>query len=159
MSRTIHIASLVAIAVAVLGSPTSALASPEQRMLDAIDRARQARGLGPLQDSGTLNRSAEGYARYMLKADFFGHRARISVPGNWSHVGENLAMTLGGGPKVGTVLSGWLRSPAHRRILLSPVYSQAGVGCAKGRFRGSRATAWTLHVGKPSSGRRNRRRA
>ncbi len=128
-------------------------------MLDAIDRARQARGLAALHDSGTLNRSAERYSSYMIRADFFGHHARISVPGNWSHVGENLAINLGGGPKVGSVLSGWLRSPAHRRILLSPLYRAAGVGCVKGRYRGHRATAWTLHVGKPAGGKRRRHRA
>jgi uncharacterized protein YkwD len=159
MSRKTYIVVLGAMAAAALAAPSSAAASPEQQMLDAIDRARQARGLAPLHDSGTLSRSAEGYSRYMLEADFFGHRARISVPGKWSHVGENLAMTLGGGPKVGSVLSGWLRSPAHRRVLLSPVYREAGVGCAKGRFRGSRATAWTLHVGKPAGGKRRRHRA
>lgn len=128
-------------------------------MLDAIDRARQSRGLAPLRDSGALNRSAENYSRYMIQADFFGHRARISVPGDWSRVGENLALTLGGGAKPGAVLRGWLRSPNHRHILLSRGYRAAGVGCAKGRFRGRRATAWTLHVGEPAAGKRRRHRA
>ena len=159
MSRKTYVAVVLAVAVAAVLAPSAAHASPEQRMLDAIDRARQAHGLAPLRDSGALNRSAEGYARYMLEKDFFGHQARVSVPGNWSHVGENLAMTLGGGPKVGSVLRGWLRSPMHRRILLSPVYRAAGVGCAKGRFRRSRATAWTLHVGKPAGGKRRRHRS
>ncbi len=159
MSRKTYIAAAIAFAGLALWTPSSAVASPEQRMLDAIDRARQSRGLAPLRDSGTLSRSAEHYSRYMLEADFFGHRARISVPGNWSHVGENLAMTLGGGAKPGAVLRGWLRSPHHRHILLSPVYRAAGVGCAKGRFRGHRATAWTLHVGKPAGGKRRRHRA
>ena len=158
MSRKIFIAVVVGLAIAALGAPSTAVASPEQRMLDAIDRTRQAHGLAPLRDSGTLSRSAESYSSHMLRSGFFGHRARISVPGNWSHVGENLAMTLGGGPSVGTVLRGWLRSPAHRRVLLGPVYRAAGVGCVQGRFRGRRATAWTLHVGKPGrgSGRRHR---
>ena len=159
MARTIHIALAGAFAALLLVAPSTAAAGAEQAMLDAIDRMRQSQGLAPLRDSGTLSHSAESYSRYMLEADFFGHRARISVPGNWSHVGENLAMTLSARAKVGPVLRGWLRSPAHRRVLLSPVYRAAGVGCAKGRFRGRRATAWTLHVGKPARGPRRRHRA
>ena len=159
MSRKMHVIAVAALIAGALAGPSTAEASPEQRMLDAIDRTRQAHGLAALRDSGTLSRSAESYASYMLRSGFFGHRARISVPGNWSHVGENLAMTLGGGPSVGTVLRGWLRSPAHRRVLLGPVYRAAGVGCVQGRFRGRRATAWTLHVGKPGGGRGRRHRS
>ena len=127
-------------------------------MLDAIDGVRQSHGLPALRDSGSLSRSAEHWSQGMLSRGSFGHGARISAPGNWASLGENLSLSFGWRTNVGSVLRGWMRSPAHRSVLLNPKYRYAGVGAARGRFRGKKATAWTLHLGKPSRGRRVRQR-
>ena len=41
----------------------------------------------------------------------------------------------------------WLRSPAHRSLLLSGRFRALGAGQAVGSYRGRRATTWVLHLG------------
>ena len=158
MSRkTIFSSLLAASALVAFALPTAACASSESRLLDAIDGVRRANGLPALRDSGQLNRSAERWSQSMISNGSFGHGARISVPGNWTNLGENLSLTFGQSTP-GSVLRGWMNSPAHRAVILNPSYRYAGVGSASGRFRGRRATAWTLHVGRRAKGRRKMRR-
>jgi uncharacterized protein YkwD len=41
-----------------------------------------------------------------------------------------------------------MRSPSHRRILLSRRFTWIGVGYARGRMGRSRASTWVAHFGK-----------
>ena len=157
MSRKTKRTFLVGLAAFLLACPASAGASAESRLLGAIDDVRLSHGLPALRDSGELNRSAERFAQGIISSGRFGHGAHISVPGNWSHLGENLSLTFGS-RGAATVVRGWMNSPAHRAVILNPSFRYAGVGSASGRFRGRKATAWTLHVGKPAKGRRKMRR-
>jgi hypothetical protein len=48
-----------------------------------------------------------------------------------THVGEIIASGIGGGPDVrrpDIILDGWMRSPGHRRAILTPQFRDFGVG-------------------------------
>ena len=119
----------------------------EPAMVAAVNRARAARRLGPLSASGALNRSAHRYASWMLREDYFGHLSRIRAGGGFRLTGEALALHFGRRPRVRRTVRAWLRSPAHRSLLLSRRYSALGAGQAVGVYRGRRATTWVLHFG------------
>jgi uncharacterized protein YkwD len=145
-----RVASAIAVALLLLALlPAAAEASPGSRMLAGINQARRAHGLAPLRPSGNLTRSARAYSRYMLARNYFGHLSRIHASwSRWSWVGENLAMYPGWGVRVGSIIRGWLHSPPHRAVMLSPRFRAGGIGYAHGRMGGQRATTVTLHVGR-----------
>jgi uncharacterized protein YkwD len=142
----------LAIAVAALMLafiPSIATASPEGRMLAGINHARASHGLAALRRSGNLSASARRYSNYMLARDYFGHMSRIRASwSRWSWVGENLAMYPGWGTRVGSIVRGWLHSPAHRHVMLNPRFRAAGIGYVHGRMGRRRTTTVTLHVGR-----------
>jgi uncharacterized protein YkwD len=121
--------------------------APVVTMTGALNRARARRGLPPLRASASLRRSATRYAVWMLKADYFGHQARIRASRRYHRLGEALAMHSGRRALIGSTVRQWLASPAHRRLVLSHRFRYLGVGHSRGRFRGPSATAWVLHFG------------
>jgi uncharacterized protein YkwD len=65
---------------------------------------------------------------------------------NWTWVGENIAA---GYPTPEAVVSGWMSSPEHRDNILSPDYTEIGVGVANGS--GQFGTCWAEEFGaRPS---------
>jgi uncharacterized protein YkwD len=145
--RLIFVIATAALVLALL--PAASFASPASRMLAGINQARVAHGVAPLRYSRNLAASADHYSRYMLARDYFGHLSRIQASWTrWSWVGENLAMYPGWGVRVGSIVRGWLHSPPHRAVMLSPRFRAGGVGYAHGRMGGRRATTVTLHVGR-----------
>lgn len=142
----------LAIAVAALSLallPAAAFGSPASRLLAGVNQARVAHGVAPLRYSPSLERSADSYSHYMLARNYFGHLSRIRVAwSRWSWVGENLAMYRGWGIHVGSIVRGWLHSPPHRAVMLNPRFRAGGVGYARGRMGGRRATTVTLHVAR-----------
>src|SRR3954469_16878981 len=86
----------------------------------------------------------------MLARNYFGHLSRIHASwSRWSWLGENLAMYPGWGTRVGSVVRSWLRSPAHRSIMLSSRFRFAGVGYAHGRMGSRGPTTVPTPVGPP----------
>lgn len=140
-------AATAAAVCCVLCVPAGAQASSHERQLvDAVNHVRHAHGLGALQRSPALTRSAGRYARWMLRADFFGHRSRIATTAGFRRLGENLAIETGLRPHARAIVRAWMRSPAHRALMLGH-YGWAGAGMARGRMRGRRATTWVVHFG------------
>ena len=138
---------VAALALALL--PTAAFGSPASRLLAGVNQARVSHGVAPLRYSRSLERSAHSYSRYMLARNYFGHLSRIRAAwSRWSWVGENLAMYPGWGTHVGSIVRSWLNSPPHRHVMLDPRFRAGGVGYARGRMGGHRATTVTLHVGR-----------
>ena len=119
----------------------------EPAMVAAVNRARVARGLRPLRGSRSLNRSAHRYAAWMLRRDYFGHLSRIRASSRFRRLGETLALHFGRRARVRRTVRRWLRSPAHRSLLLSGRFRALGAGRAVGSYRGRRATTWVLHLG------------
>jgi uncharacterized protein YkwD len=116
-------------------------------MVEAVNRARAARGLGPLHPSAALNRSAHRYASWMLREDWFGHLSRIRAGGDFQRIGEALALRYGRRARVRRTVRAWLRSPAHRSLLLSRGFHALGAGHAIGFYGSRRASTWVLHFG------------
>jgi uncharacterized protein YkwD len=117
-------------------------------MIKKINNVLRVYGLRRLRFSRSLGRSSFRYADWMMRRDYFGHRSRISASRRFRSLGEVIAIHWGRRLQVGSTLRRWLRSSGHRRILLSPRFTWAGAGHRRGRFRGSRATTWVVHVGR-----------
>ncbi len=113
-----------------------------------VNNARATNGLPRLRSSSTLARAASRHARDMVRRDYFEHtspggstpatRAR-SAGYRGRSIGETLAFAVPAATPARTV-RGWLRSAAHRRILLSPAMRDMGVGIARGAPLAGRST-------------------
>ena len=136
-------------ALAVPASAQAANRDLQQRMLGAVNEVRAKHGLGPFRGAGSLNRSASRYARWMLRADYFGHLARIRASSRFSLLGENLAWHSGRRPRVARTVRLWMNSSLHRALILHPSFRWLGAGVARGRLYGRRATSGVLHFGGP----------
>jgi hypothetical protein len=85
----------------------------------------------------------------MMATDVFGHRARVSADRRkFRRLGEAVAMHSGGARRIGFTIRAWLRSPAHRRIVLTRSHRWLGAGLARGGFGGRRKAIWVLQVGE-----------
>jgi len=117
-------------------------------MVQEINRARANRGLWPLRLSGSLQRSARGFARWQMRHDRFGHASSIRASRRFSMRGEALAFHGGHRVRTRYTVRAWLRSPPHRRLVLTRSMNLAGAGHSKGRFGGWRSVIWALHVAR-----------
>jgi len=112
----------------------------ELRCLINVERAD--RGLRGLRPNGALFRAAGRHARDMVRRHYFSHYSRsgggptsriagagyLRATRRWV-VGENIAWLDARHP--GWVVSSWMRSPPHRRILLSARFRELGIGVVK----------------------------
>ena len=123
-----------------------------QRMVAAVNEVRAQHGLPALGASASLHRSARRYARWMLRADYFGHLDRIRASSSYSMLGENLSWHSGGRPRIARTVRSWMNSAPHRALILHPGFRWLGAGLARGKLGGRRVTAWVLHLGGPLPG-------
>jgi uncharacterized protein YkwD len=110
-----------------------------------MNAERTARGLGRLQSEPLLGRVAAGYARQMVRGQFFDHTspagstmlARIKATSylrdvtSWS-VGENLAWGTGTLATPRAMVRAWMQSAEHRANLLDRHFADVGIGVAAG---------------------------
>ena len=138
----------IATACAVLlAVPGAAAATDAARMLEEVNQLRAWHGLPALVASDRLSRSAERYAAWEMRTDYFGHADHIRAGAGWSSLGEAIAIHRGHRPKVSATLRSWARSPTHAALLLSPAFREAGAGMSRGRFGRGRATIWVIQLG------------
>jgi uncharacterized protein YkwD len=123
-------------------------ATPEQRMVAAVNGARHDEGLGNLRASRDLERSAGAFARYLVRHQQVQHRPRVSVTRNYPHCGEALALHYSLAAQVGGTLRSWLASPVHRGLVLTHTMNLVGIGHASGRLNGQPRTIWVLQVAR-----------
>ena len=149
MTRARTLAVLVAAAclTSLFAAPAQA-ASPARQMVKSINKVRAAHGIRPLKISRSLSRSSTRYSRRMMRAGYFGHMNRIQASSRFRSLGEVLEYRRGHRPGVRATLNDWLRSPAHRWVILNPGFRYIGAGFTRGRFRGRRATLWAAHLGR-----------
>jgi uncharacterized protein YkwD len=97
---------------------------------------RAENGLLPLAESPLLNADAQQYADFIASRSILSHTAdgrtldaRAEAAGytGWKALGENLA---GGYDTPEQAVTAWLASPGHHDIIMSPSYTETGVGCA-----------------------------
>ena len=129
-------------------------------MLTVINQKRAAEGLPPFRMSITLQGSAQKYAEVMSKENVFGHigpngetfRERIEASSYYypflstqCHngdcertfvLGENLAR---GQKTVKDAVNAWMESPAHKKAILHPNFTDLGIGISAGY--------WVQHFG------------
>jgi uncharacterized protein YkwD len=138
-TRKLLVGILAVTVLAVL--PSTASAGLREEMLGAINVQRMAHGVPPLRHSPFLHSSSYGYARYLMRIDRFGHAGSSSF-------GELLEIHGGRAAYVKRTVRLWMRSPGHRRLLLSHTYRRAGVGMTSGRFQGARRSIWVARLGR-----------
>jgi uncharacterized protein YkwD len=105
------------------------LRTPETEVITLVNNERAKRGLNTLRVNQTLTANAEKWS--MVQAKTRMHHSRM--PG----VGENVAK---GYKTPDQVMDAWMRSRGHRKNILSPNYSEIGVGYALANNSGP---AWT----------------
>lgn len=139
---------VLAFALVVVAVPSSAMAaSSPGAFVTKVNQARAAHGMRALRASSSLRRSSTRYSSWMLRRDYFGHLAAIRASHTFSRRGEVLARTGRRAPDVAQIVRQWLRSPAHRAVLLNRRYRFIGIGIGIGRLGSRRATLVTGHFG------------
>jgi uncharacterized protein YkwD len=117
-----------------------------------VNRFRRSRGLHPLQLEQGLMRSAIWKAQHMAHFFYFGHAdpappvnrgvpQRLAACGFTSGGSENIAY---GYETARDVVRAWLRSPGHRRNIVSTTWRYLGVGVAVSHRGG---TFWAQDFG------------
>jgi uncharacterized protein YkwD len=154
VKRLILCVLLAAFAAVVVApaAPAQALTltKPEKKVLALVNHVRVAHGLHKLKMVATLERASRAHSREMVKLGYFGHSsasgeafgARLIRFGyttagctRWT-VGEDIACgySSGGSPKA--IFKAWMKSRAHRAVILTKRFRNIGVGRATGTFKG-----------------------
>ena len=122
----------------VAASPVPAASGVEARVVQLTNSERGNRGLARLRTNSRLMRAAQLQAEQMARAGHMAHvltnavypRAedRLAAAGyNWQSYGENLAL---GQPSPAAAVRDWMHSRGHRRNIVSPGFTELGVGYA-----------------------------
>jgi uncharacterized protein YkwD len=139
---------LVVVLLAFCGGPAAAAAAPADRMVDAINTARERDGLQPLRTTRGLQRSAGAFARWLLRHETLSHRPNVSTTRRYPHSGEALSMHFSLQARVSATLHAWLASASHRALVLTQSMDRVGIGHARGRYHGRARTVWVVQVAR-----------
>jgi uncharacterized protein YkwD len=111
----------------------------ERAAIRAVREARRKRGLSALRVSDALTRVARGHSEEMALRGFFDHVTpegltvgdRVEAAGlRFKRVGENLHTNRNVEDPIAKAVESWLKSPAHRGLMLSDEYLETGIGVA-----------------------------
>lgn len=128
------------------------LASVEQQVVELVNRNRVSAGLAPLSTNWELARVARYKSQDMINKGYFGHTSpTYGTPFQmmekfglrFSAAGENIAY---GQRTASEVMTSWMNSSGHRANIMSPIYTQIGVGAAKAA---NGTLYWTQEFIKP----------
>jgi uncharacterized protein YkwD len=101
----------------------------EAGIVRAMNHVRASYGLPSLRANARLARAADAHSASMLRRNVMSHGAFTSRVRRYvraRRVGENLAWMSR--CQAGGVVQMWLRSPSHRRVMLSRSFRRVGVG-------------------------------
>lgn len=105
-----------------------------QQVVALVNQVRSRAGLAPLTVNRQLTQAAMGHAQDMAQNDFLSHtgsngstmQSRVEAAGySWAALGENVAA---GQPDAQSVMRSWMGSEGHRSNILSPDFTEIGVG-------------------------------
>src|SRR5215813_2915328 len=123
------------------------------RVLELTNTEREQAGLIPLALSPELTGAARDYSQVLASSGCFAHtcgplpnfRDRLEQAGyiGWTAIGENIAA---GYTTPEAVVAGWMSSEGHRDNILSPRFSEIGVGLVTGA--GRYGIYWTQEFGR-----------
>jgi uncharacterized protein YkwD len=137
-----HVFVVFLVAFAILaptaGAQTQGLTSSEASLLNTMNAVRKSNGLPALRVDFHLVRAARGHSADMMRRQYFAHGSvagRVSAAGARGPLfGEDLAWATE--INATWVVTHWLASPGHRRVLLRPGFRRVGIGYAFGSFIG-----------------------
>ena len=127
---------LVIFLAAILNARFAFAESPESaaNLLARVNQTRAEAGFSPLQLNAKLSRAAAAQARHLAESarlshlgpndETLGERLQ-SAEYDYAETAENLAS---GSADPVRIVSLWRASLGHRRIMLNPAYSEAGIG-------------------------------
>ena len=138
-------------------NPPVATPSLQKNLLELTNKERAVAGVGALTANTLLDQSAKAKCADMVTNNYWSH---VDLTGQepWHFIdatgynkeaaGENLAY---GFTSDSAVVQGWMNSPAHRKTLLDPIYTDVGFGvCESPDFVGSgKQTIVVQHFGRP----------
>lgn len=117
-----------------------------RRVIELVNAKRAAHGIEPLAENQKLDMLATTKSRDMRDNGYFDHKSptlghaqdMMTAAGiRWLAAGENIAA---GQRTPEEVMNGWMNSPGHRRNILSPKFTEIGVGYVEG---GPNGRYWT----------------
>lgn len=114
--------------------------SIESEVVRLVNIERAKTGLPALKENWQLSRIARYKSQDMINKNYFSHYSPTygspfdmieSFGIKFSAAGENIAM---GQRTPQEVMNAWMNSPGHRSNILSPSYTEIGVGLAKDKL-------------------------
>lgn len=124
----------------------------ENEVVRLVNVERSKRGLQTLKNNWQVSRVARYKSQDMINKNYFSHTSPTygspfkmmeSFGVKFSAAGENIAM---GQRNPTEVMNAWMNSPGHRNNILSPSFTEIGVGLAKDK---SGRLYWTQMFIKP----------
>jgi uncharacterized protein YkwD len=161
--RLTGVALAASLALLVFGSiPALAFdrSATEASMLKLINNARKSRGLATVKIVASLDRAALLHSRDMIAHDYFSHSSRggatvagrarnAGYPTSGCSLGEVIALGSSYKGTPSSIFKSWMRSSSHRQIILTKRWRDAGVGCARGAYKGySGVVMYTVDFGR-----------
>ena len=138
------VALLIVPAVGQAGTKASHTASSEQQVLSLLNDIRQQHGLTPFTASNQLRGAARSHSDDMLQRGYFEHDspneawdARVSRYLKSTMIGEDIAWGTGSYGTPEGIVSQWMHSAPHRRIILMAGMRRVGLGLSSGTFSGT----------------------
>ncbi|UFJ43184.1 SafA/ExsA family spore coat assembly protein [Brevibacillus humidisoli] len=124
----------------------------EAQVVQLVNQERAKHGLKPLKANWELSRVARVKSQDMRDRRYFSHQSPTygspfemmkAFGVSYMAAGENIAA---GQTSPQAVMRSWMNSPGHRQNILSPQYTEIGVGYAQG---GSYRHYWTQMFIRP----------
>jgi uncharacterized protein YkwD len=140
------------VGAAILGVPAVSQAAQtgdrqvtgEQQVLGLLNAIRQQHGLGSLTTSAPLRNAARAHSDDMLQLGYFDHDSpneawdmRIARYLKSPLVGEDIAWGAGSYGTPEGIVSQWMHSAPHRRVILMAGMHRVGIGISAGTFSGT----------------------
>ena len=119
------------------GQSTATIGNIAMQVIDLTNKERQKNGLAPLKADPSLSRVAQAKTNDMNTKHYFSHTSPTygspfdmmrDFGVTYRTAGENIAM---GQPTAQQVVNAWMNSEGHRKNILSPNYTNIGVGYTK----------------------------
>lgn len=158
--RRVVLALMLGITCAPVTMPLAAIEPPSadsdrlKSLVELSNRERRRAGLEPLQANYQLMKAAQTLADQAVALDTLAHvlpGARYPKPEDrlravgysWRAFAENIAY---GQRTTEAAVEAWMKSPGHRKNLLSPAYTELGTGYA---VDASGRPYWVQVFGRP----------
>jgi uncharacterized protein YkwD len=142
----------------LLRSGAARTTATQANVLVLLNQQRAAHRLEPLVVDPRLTRAASAHSADMLRRGYFAHNGS---QGTWdlrigryvkrpTLLGEILEWGAGAYGTPQGIVSTWMHSPEHRRVILTPDLRRIGIGIVTGTYRG--VDGVTMATGDLSSG-------